>query len=498
MDGKTKKHQRAKRHKKKSNIVKQPALITEVPDVELYHGTNEEPGSDRKTLEELIRELEASLDLSEETEDTEIHLDEDPQEKSQLDFDLTAEPQKKLPENVPDYEFLRDPEEADPETGISTDTSQEGLVTGNQEGSTEKQKTELASNPQMVCQQVELIPSLGIVDYSSKYRAVLNDERELIQSASYFVSLRKQYMAEIMTAWDDISKDLPVEVAAVLLNEFLSPKFTLLEFEYKNLSKAGRAEREKEEQNPTLSEIWQKYILGKVLTENEENTSSLAITTDEKDNGETDVKKETKKTKDGETSDKQDETDLTVIDKEVARCAVEIFSKIIRMYKRIKWFIRYINVDKLNICPQLKRTIRTAIITFNRSFSVTWRVVSCLNYLDILESVRKNATEAIRNVLIKMNRMLVEEKMGVFTPDTGKLLQVAHLFIDKYRENMNEDVLFRRGFGYLSRKLTQLKKDNTNGHLIMNVASHLANEESNITEVYEILKPVFNFEIVNI
>ncbi|UMM41654.1 hypothetical protein L5515_017821 [Caenorhabditis briggsae] len=366
--------------------------------------------------------------------------------------------------------------------------------------------------------KIKLRPTEGVVDYATEYKKAITDKNQLINSAKYFLKMRTSHLTEVLGTWEDIVDDMDLEIAELVLNEFLSPKCTLLEFEFKNLTVAGRkiAATIPEEGTPekAFSEVWQQHILGKVLTN--ENVSTVSIpeieTTQAGDKTDvtkkaetTSAEKEGKSDKDNEKKEVKEEVDekkdgLTDSDdnKEAKTVNAEVFTKIYLIYKRIRWFSRNIAIEKLKVEKDKKQEIAMGILVFDRAFSITWKVVNCLVYMEILENVRKDWAGPVATVFGRVHKMLVEENMGIFTEDSADLLKCAHLFILRYRGELDEDLLFRLGFGYLSKKLHILKRDNTNAMAILNVASHMADQELKITEVHKLLEEVFNFDILQL
>lgn len=332
--------------------------------------------------------------------------------------------------------------------------------------------------------KIELKPTNGVVDYATEYKKVINSESELIESAKYFVRMRKSHLTEILDTWDEVIDEMDVDLAGIVLNEFLSPKFSLLEFEFKNLTKAGREPSpESSVDEDTISEMWQKHILGRVIT-NQENISAISIPANSKsmfDHNDSDAKKE-----ESTAADNKEDGDDTVADK---KNDIEIFL----IYKRIKWFIRNVDVDKMSVSKRKRDQIKYGVRQFTRSFSITWKVVNCLVYMDIIESVRSDPANTIAVIFGRASKMMTEEKLDVVTQDTADLLKCAHLFIIKYRNAYDEDALLRCGFGYLSTKLQILKTRQENASSVLNVASCLSDEEVKITEVYDLLKEVYDF-----
>ncbi|CAS00008.1 Protein CBG27730 [Caenorhabditis briggsae] len=343
--------------------------------------------------------------------------------------------------------------------------------------------------------KIKLRPTEGVVDYATEYKKAITDKNQLINSAKYFLKMRTSHLTEVLGTWEDIVDDMDLEIAELVLNEFLSPKCTLLEFEFKNLTVAGRkiAATIPEEGTPekAFSEVWQQHILGKVLTNENVSTVSIPEIETTQAGDKTDVTKKAETT----SAEKEGKSDKDNEKKEVKEEVDEKKDGLTDSddNKEAKTVNAELKVEK-----NKKQEIAMGILVFDRAFSITWKVVNCLVYMEILENVRKDWAGPVATVFGRVHKMLVEENMGIFTEDSADLLKCAHLFILRYRGELDEDLLFRLGFGYLSKKLHILKRDNTNAMAILNVASHMADQELKITEVHKLLEEVFNFDILQL
>lgn len=339
-------------------------------------------------------------------------------------------------------------------------------------------------------EKIQLKSTEGIEDYVSIYKTKLEGggHKKIIESAKYFIQLRKSHLREILDRYEEIEEEgVDIEKASVILNEFLSSKCTLLEFEFKNLTKVGQEDKEapkipKSEQK--FNEIWQKHILGRVLT-NDEHEISINIPANANSMFSSDHKGKSKiqevLTDDGEGTSSND----------VEGTAVEVFT----LYKRVQWFIKSVGFEKINATRFQKTDLRKAIDKFNRSFSTTWKTITCLVYLDIIETMRSDANNIIGVVFAKCSNMMMEDKNGgPLSKESTDMLNVADMFIKRYRAEWTDDDMFRCGLAYLSIKLQLMKMRPDGGDPnVLSVCSLLSDEEVHVTEVYDVMKQFDDF-----
>uniref|UniRef100_A0A1I7U3Y4 NR LBD domain-containing protein n=1 Tax=Caenorhabditis tropicalis TaxID=1561998 RepID=A0A1I7U3Y4_9PELO len=297
-----------------------------------------------------------------------------------------------------------------------------------------------------------LKPTGGVTDFASQYKAIISDKEKLIDSAKYFMRMRKSHLTEVLSSYDEFVDDISYEQAAIILNEFLSPTCSLLEFEYRNLTKHATFITLPANASHMFEEEPKKVDKSK-----EERVN------DRKNNGES-------------SSDCQ--TSL-----------LEIFT----IYRKIHWFIKNVDVNEFTMSRFTRNDIRKGINDFKSSYEITSKAVTCLVYLEIIEKLRTDPANTVDNVFAKCNRMMLEERNGEFSQETIDMLKCANLFILKYYGGSDDDTLFRRGFGYLSTKLKALKEnDKTHPH-ILGVSACLASEELKIAQVYDFLCGVYDF-----
>uniref|UniRef100_A0A1I7U3Y5 NR LBD domain-containing protein n=1 Tax=Caenorhabditis tropicalis TaxID=1561998 RepID=A0A1I7U3Y5_9PELO len=331
-----------------------------------------------------------------------------------------------------------------------------------------------------------LKPTGGVTDFASQYKAIISDKEKLIDSAKYFMRMRKSHLTEVLSSYDEFVDDISYEQAAIILNEFLSPTCSLLEFEYRNLTKAGRDESESETSGPPEepNEIWQKQILGRVLT-HERHATFITLPANASHMFEEEPKK-VDKSKEERVNDRKNNGESS---SDCQTSLLEIFT----IYRKIHWFIKNVDVNEFTMSRFTRNDIRKGINDFKSSYEITSKAVTCLVYLEIIEKLRTDPANTVDNVFAKCNRMMLEERNGEFSQETIDMLKCANLFILKYYGGSDDDTLFRRGFGYLSTKLKALKEnDKTHPH-ILGVSACLASEELKIAQVYDFLCGVYDF-----
>ncbi|KAF1747913.1 hypothetical protein GCK72_024379 [Caenorhabditis remanei] len=336
----------------------------------------------------------------------------------------------------------------------------------------------------------ELQPTHGVVDYASDYRRVVKNESDVIESAKYFMGLRRSHLSEILGEYDNFVDNMDIKTAGTILNEFLSPKCTLLEFEFKNLTKNGRDEHAAGNNgaHENMNEIWQKHILGRVLTNKPENEFVVSIPANAKSMF-------------GQSSNDAGKRDATESERKCTCQQLEENKKrnqmeIFLIYKRIKWYFRNIDIQKLPISEEKREELTKCLQMFSKSFAATWKACNCLVYMEIIESVRADPSKTISVLFDKTSKLMVEDQYDLVSAESSDLLQVANLFIEKYREGADEDALFKSGFGYLSCKLQLVKIKEENNPSILNVAACLAELEEKIIEIYDTLSEMYDFSTV--
>ncbi|CAI2357068.1 unnamed protein product [Caenorhabditis sp. 36 PRJEB53466] len=356
------------------------------------------------------------------------------------------------------------------------------------------------------------IPTEGVVNYAADYRSVDDKNEQIIASAKFFMSMRRKHIKEVFDNWGEAADNLTLEDATLILNEFLSPKCSLLEFEYKNLTKEGRDQKESGKTNgkkDSVNEIWQKHILGHVLTNNQAVASSSTSVTvpppeqekeeDEEDGLESLTAEElkwlnsVKNSMDSGSSSMQypvlvkNEKNQFLL--EPVKPEIEIF----HIYERAKSFLDIVNVKTLKVSEAAKANIQLAIDEFTKSYTLTFEANTVLVYLEILESLRNDIYEATTTIFEKCCIMLHEAHRS---KETLNLLMVANLFIQKYREGDSDDKLLRTGFAYLNEKMRKIKTNDgypPMNPFVLDVASTLATEEFKINQAYSLFATVYDF-----
>ncbi|CAL2050057.1 unnamed protein product [Caenorhabditis brenneri] len=328
--------------------------------------------------------------------------------------------------------------------------------------------------------KIQLQPTFGVEDYASQYKErILNEQlsvEKIIESAKYFVQMRKDHLTEILNNWDQLDEEIDLDLASTILNEFLSPKCTLLEFEFKNLTKTGREQKVKMEEpinEENFHEVWQRHILGQVLP-----SQSHDISINVPVNNDNQIKSKIQETliEDSDDSYCNDVEDT----------AVEVFT----LYKRVRWFITTVKTETLGLSRFAKADLKKSIESFNQSFSSTWKAITVLVYLDIIETMRDDPMKIVGVVFAKLSTLMLEEKRdGVLSNQSTDLLKVADMFISRYRPDWTDDDKFRCGLAYLSIKLQLMKVRPDGGDPnVLSVCSLLSDEEVQVTQVYDVMK----------
>ncbi|EFO82387.1 hypothetical protein CRE_00754 [Caenorhabditis remanei] len=151
---------------------------------------------------------------------------------------------------------------------------------------------------------------------------------------------------------------------------------------------------------------------------------------------------------------------------------------------------------QLPISEEKREELTKCLQMFSKSFAATWKACNCLVYMEIIESVRADPSKTISVLFDKTSKLMVEDQYDLVSAESSDLLQVANLFIEKYREGADEDALFKSGFGYLSCKLQLVKIKEENNPSILNVAACLAELEEKIIEIYDTLSEMYDFSTV--
>lgn len=336
----------------------------------------------------------------------------------------------------------------------------------------------------------ELKPTHGVVDYASDYMKIVKKESDVIESAKYFVELRRSHLSEILGKYDDVFENMDIKVAKTILNEFLSPKCTLLEFEFKNLTESGKEENKSGNSGTqdSINEIWQKHILGRVLTNKPDTEFAVSIPANAKSMFDQSSVHTGKK----DATEPEKKCKCQQLEENKKKNQMEIFL----IYKRMKWYFRHIDIQKLAIPETKRKELMNCAQVFNKLFTATWKACNCLVYMEILEAVRADTSQTIAIVFGKTSKLLVEDQYGIISAESGDLLTVAQRFIQNYRPGADENDLFKSGFGYLSCKLQLVKIKGEDNPNVVSVAACLADLEEKILEIYDTLTEMFDFSTI--
>lgn len=341
-------------------------------------------------------------------------------------------------------------------------------------------------------QSTTLQPTEGIVDYANQYLQVVQEKEKIIDSAKYFMKIRRNHMLEVIRSYDDlIDNEMTYEEGAIILNEFLSPTCTLLQFEFINLTSGGKDELdgEKTPTNDSLNKTWQKQILGRVLTMDSDDVATIHIPA----NAQFMFNTKTTAEKDGEVG-KETSGDAAEDNTLGKKKPMELFT----VHKYIQYFVKNIDIDKLTMSRFLRNDIRRGIENYKKAFRTIEKAVKCLVYLEIVEALRDDPENCVAVIFSKTSKMIKDDKQNISTKESEALLTVAQLFIERYRSTEPPEHIYKAGYSYVGTKLQIMKTTNANDTNLFYIADILADDEATIFDSFDLLKTVFDFSTCKI